>query len=45
MSKVMDSYLLPKIVKNLSRKYWQKLFDSIEKSATDTFKTASKRVI
>ena len=31
--------------KNLSNKYGQKLFDSANKSTTDTIKTASKRAI
>ena len=34
-----------KVAKNVSNKYGQKLFDSAKKLATDTIKTASKRVI
>ena len=34
-----------KVVKNVSNKYSQKLFDSVKKLATDIIKTASKRVI
>ena len=33
------------ISENLSRKYSQKLLDHTKQSATDVFKTASKRVI
>ena len=31
--------------KNISKKYIQKLVDSVKKSATNTIKTASKRAI
>ena len=34
-----------KVAKNMSNKYSQKLVDTAKKSATDTIKTASKRVI
>ena len=34
-----------KMGKNLNNKYCQKRLDSAKKSATDTIKTASKRVI
>ena len=33
------------MVKNLSNKFGQKLFDSAKKSSTDKIKTASKRTI
>ena len=33
------------ISKNVSRKYSQKLLDHAKQSATDTFKTGSKRAI
>ena len=41
----MGKNLSKNISKNLSRKYNQKLLDHAKQSATDAFKTASKRTI
>ena len=41
----LQEKMLVKYSENLSGKYSQKLFEYVKKSATDTFKTASKRAI
>ena len=44
-AKYMGKNIVKDISKNLSGKYSQKLLDHAKQSATDAFKTASKRAI
>ena len=44
-AKYKEKNLGKNIIKNLTSKYCQKLFDCAKKSATDALKTASKRAI
>ena len=44
-AKIMSKKIVKNISKNLSGKYSRKRFDHAKKSATDTFKTSSKRAI
>ena len=44
-AKNMGTSIVTNISKSLSSKYFQKLLDHAKQSATDTFKTTSKRAI